>query len=165
LTVEHVTDTETHAVLSIDGTAVAIWKQPPVMAAVDDLRRLFALLRGSDGAGRFGYLALIEARAGVNVRTDVRDALAGALREYQAAISASVIVFEGTGFRASIVRSVVDAIFTSAPLAFPSTVESDLSAGARWLVERLGSHATLTPAQLANAVNELRRRWNHEARA
>lgn len=159
-TLENTIDNDDYAVFIVDTRIVVlVWKQPPSLAGVTDCRRLFQQVRTKRPGDKFGYLAIVESRAGTNMPADVRDALTLLLREYQGAIAASAIVFEGTGFRASIVRSVVSAINLATRLEFSSTVESDLTVGASWLMDRVKG-SKLTATSLVAAVNGFRRRWN-----
>lgn len=136
---ENVIETAAFALFTVEHCVVLVWKQPPVVAGIDECRRVFELMRTRRPKDKFAYLAIVESRAGTNMPADVREALSKMLHEFQHAISGSAIVFEGTGFRASIVRSVVAAINLASRLAFSSTVESDLATAARWIVERGGT--------------------------
>jgi hypothetical protein len=153
---ENLVETDSFAVFSVDECVVLVWKQPPIMAAVDENRRLFQQLRTRHPQDKLSYLVVAETGVGIQMPSDVRAALAAMLREYQKAIVGSAIVFEGTGFRASIVRSVVAAINIASRLEFPSSVQSDLASAARWLVEKGGLR--MSAADLVDAVRAFRAR-------
>ena len=153
---ENLVETDGFAVFSVDGCAVLVWKQPPVVAGVDENRRLFQLLRTRRPQDKLSYLVVAETGVGVNMPSDVRTALQTMLRDYQDAIFGSAIVFEGTGFRAAIVRSVVAAINLASRLEFPSTVQSDLASAARWLVDNGGLR--MSAADLVEVVRAFRAR-------
>src|SRR5258708_6648856 len=97
-----VVDKDDHCIFSLDRYLVLIWKSPPTMKGVDDCRRGFQLMNDRRVA-RLGYLAIVEPKAGSSMPGEVRTALAAMLKQHQKAIVASAIVFEGTGFGASIV--------------------------------------------------------------
>jgi hypothetical protein len=153
---ENLVETDGFAVFSVDQCVVLVWKQPPVMAAVDENRRLFQQLRTRQPQDKLSYLVVAEAGVGTQMRSDVRAAVAAMLREYQKAIVGSAIVFEGTGFRAAIVRSVVAAINLASRMEFPSSVQSDLEGAARWLVEKGGLR--MSAADLVDVVRAFRAR-------
>jgi hypothetical protein len=153
---ENLVETESFAVFSVDECVVLVWKQPPIMAAVDENRRLFQRLRTRHPQDKLSYLVVAETGVGIQMASDVRAAVAAMLREYQKAIVGSAIVFEATGFRASIVRSVVAAINLASRLEFPSSVQSDLASAARWLVEKGGLR--MSAADLVEAVRAFRSR-------
>jgi hypothetical protein len=153
---ENAVETAGFALFTIEHCVVLIWKQPPVLAGIEECKRIFQLVRTRRPKEKFSYLAVVESRAGTNMPAEVREALSALLREYQSAIAGSAIVFEGTGFRASIVRSVVAAINLASRLEFASTVESDLGTAARWLVDR--AKGALTSGDLIEVVRAFRSR-------
>jgi hypothetical protein len=154
--VENLVETDGFAVFTVDQCVVLVWKQPPVMAAVDENRRLFELLRARHPEQLLSYLVVAETGVGTQMRAEVRAAVAAMLRDHQKAIAGSVIVFEGTGFRAAIVRSVVAAINLVSRLEFPSSVQSDLASAARWLAEK--GALRMSAAELVEVVRAFRAR-------
>lgn len=151
--VQYLKETETYTVFKYDAFAILVWKQAPNLEGVSRLGELFRLVRKSLNGQKFGYLAIVEEVAGRNMDAEVRKALSMTHKEFEANIAGAAIVFEGTGFRASIVRSVVSAIDFASRMAFPSKVESNVLSGATWLRQRVGS----VPAQtLASVVNRVR---------
>ena len=157
---QNIVDAEGYALFTVDGNPVLVWKHPPVMAGIDDCKRLFSHLRATRPQTKFGYLAIVESHAGTHMPSDVRSSLSSMLNQFEQSIAGSVVVFEGTGFRAAIVRSVVAAITLASRLDFPATVESDLRVAARWLVGKLPAGGRLQPNELCDTVNQFRSRWN-----
>ena len=153
---ENLVETDGFAVFSVDQCVVLVWKQSPGMAGIDENRRLFQQLRTRHPQDKLTYLVVAEAGVGTQMQSDVRAAVAAMLRDHQDAIAGSAIVFEGTGFRASIVRSVVAAINLASRLDFPSSVHSDLASAAAWLAERGGLR--MSAADLVEVVRVFRAR-------
>lgn len=159
---ENLEETAAFAVFSVEHTAVLIWKEPPVPEGVDACKRLFALLRARRPKERFGYFTIVESRAGSNMPAPVRDALSAMLRDFQHSIAGAAIVFEGTGFRAAIVRSVVAAINLASRLDFTASVEANVQAGATFLADK--QRATqLSAQQLVDSLREFRARPGYQA--
>jgi hypothetical protein len=159
---ENLIDRDAYAVFSLERHVVLIWKKPPTLAGVLDCRRVFEVMRTRSNA-RFGYLAIVEPRAGTNMPTEVRMALSMLVKEYQHSIAAAAIVFEETGFGASIVRSVVSAINLATRIEYPSKVDSSVGRAAAWLTlqPRLGK--SVSAVALTSSVNAFRSRWNPSA--
>jgi hypothetical protein len=161
---ENLIDRDAYAVFTIERHVVLIWKKPPTLAGVLDCRRVFELMCKRSDA-RFGYLAVVEPSAGTSMPAEVRTALSKLVKEYERSIAAAAIVFEETGFGASIVRSVVSAINLATRIEYPSKVESSIGRAGVWLTlqPRLGK--TIAAAQLTTSVNTYRSRWNSAAAA
>jgi hypothetical protein len=164
LQLQDVIDREGYAVFSVDHFVALVWKQPPAMRGVEDCRMVFEIME-SRRKSKFGYLAIVEPDAGSNMPSDVRAALSSMLKQHQRSIAASLIVFEGTGFGASIVRSVVSAINLATRIEFPAKVESNLFRGNVWLTQQMRITSQVSAGGLTSSVNLFRSRWNVSARS
>jgi hypothetical protein len=153
-----VVDLEAFSVFSVDRYVALIWKHPPTMGGVEHCQMVFEKMEGRSPE-KFGYLAIVEPKAGSNMPGDVRTKLSAMLKQHQRHIAASLIVFEGTGFGASIVRSVVSAINLATRIEFPAKVESSLYPGTMWLTQYLRNTSSVSAGALTSVVNDFRRRW------
>lgn len=145
-------ETDAFGVFAVEQIVVLNWKQAPQLGGVLASRALFEQQRTR--RCRFGYYVVVEAAVGASMSVHVRDALAALLKEYAQEIIASVIVFEGTGFMAAIVRSIVAAIHVAARSPYPLKVTDDLVEGAAWLTSalRLQRATPIEPTPLLAAV-------------
>ena len=80
------------------------------------------------------------------------------LKDNETRIIASAVVFEGTGFRASVIRSVVIGISMLSRPKCPHMVFASTSAGIDWLSQQLNANAGLrhSAASMRLAVDQLR---------
>ncbi|HZS41646.1 MAG TPA: hypothetical protein VFF06_32675 [Polyangia bacterium] len=152
-----------HVVFTMESFVVLFWKAMPTLEGVERCNQAFHAMRLARPKSKIGFLTVIEPESGrTNPGADFRKALSNVLKEHERAIGASVIVFEGSGFRATIVRSIVTGVSLAQRLAFPHSVVSELEPGTRWLIDRLGDHTRLQTAELVSALTRLRARWAHE---
>jgi hypothetical protein len=113
---------------------VVIWRGETTMEAVDRLKtdfNAFAKTR-ADGAG---FLTVVERHAPLPSGS-VRDELARFLSA-ASILKASAVVFEGSGFRAAAVRSVVTGLTLLAKQPFPHKVFATVTQGSHWLVPEM----------------------------
>ena len=133
-----------------------IWRAPPSMDGVTAVQRGFERLRDG-GIGDIGFVTLVALdAAGGNPPTDVRNALTTVVRENDAEIKASILVFEGTGFRSAIVRSIVTAIQLAGKTSFPTSVVSSVNEGVVWLEKKMNGSMPCTGEELRAAIGTLR---------
>jgi len=146
-----------HGIAVASHTLVVHWRTKTLVPAIEDLTTLL-----SDLADEFGSVALVQV---IHERAIPPDgaacrALATMLKSNDRRIVGSAVVFEGTGFRASVVRSIVLAICTLARPKFPHSAFGSVAAAIEWLTALFGDarpHAT-DGAQLA-----IRRLRAHES--
>lgn len=146
--------TAVFTVAIVEEAVVLVWKQPPNLAGIEQCTSVFRSLRAQKK--RFAMFVVVDERAGLEMPKEVRAALGELLKEYQKDLLASVVVFEGSGFRASIVRSVVATIALVNRLEFPSTVEAKTLDGATWLIKHCGDKTALTAPGMVTALQTMR---------
>jgi hypothetical protein len=137
-----------------DNVVVLVWKEPPVIEGVRACAQAMDTIATERPETKIGFMTHVEPKAQEGAPSaPVRHGLTQLLNEHKDRIRASVIVYEGNGFKATIVRSVVTAIQTASSLRFPARVVSDRGTGARWLLEHLRGETTATPAELVALTN------------
>src|SRR5512135_1436856 len=103
---EDVYEVPGYAVCTIDRVAVLVWKQAPNTDGIAEARRLFRMMRDRAPKERFVFLTVVEpAGTALNIPSDVREALASLLKEFQKQIAGAAVVVDAEGFRASLVRT------------------------------------------------------------
>jgi hypothetical protein len=90
---------------------------------------------------------------------EVRSAIVAWLRRSDAKMQAYALVYEGTGFAAAAVRSVVSSVGLLAKPTFPYKVFGRLEEACSWLAPQLkaASNQVISAADLAEGVHMLRR--------
>ncbi|HEX2673947.1 MAG TPA: hypothetical protein VHM25_23890 [Polyangiaceae bacterium] len=143
-----------HGIALSGRTLVVLWQTDTSREAV---RELASLLAGHAAEmGNVGLLQVIGEGA-TSPDGDVRAALAAMLKENEARIVASAVVFEGTGFRASVIRSIVVGISMLSRPKCPHVVFASVNEGTAWLSSRLGgSDAARHAVGMQLAIDRLR---------
>jgi hypothetical protein len=143
-------ETEGHVTFIVDRVVVLVWKKPPELPGVEHCGSLF---RAMD---RFGYLVVVQPNAGTQMPGPVRTELSAMLRAHEKRIIGSAIAFEGKGFGAAIVRSVVSAIQLALQPPYPVKVTSDVLSAAQWLTDtmRMRGVAGIDAPTLISSVNK-----------
>jgi hypothetical protein len=150
------TVTDDHCIAIWRRFLVVVWRKDTTSPAVADFRA--ALTRLASETHEVALLTVVEPNA-PPPPSDVRDALAAVLAEFGKLIKFSAVAFEGTGFRAAMVRGVVTGLTLLARMPYPHKVFAGVPEAARWLipnVHRLGWHESME--ELTTAVAELRHR-------
>jgi len=124
----------------IDGVFVCVWVGNPTVRAADEIERCFKEHgpRFSKGAG---LITIVLANA-PPPESAARKRIAEILSNSQN-LKASAVCFEGSGLRATIVRTVVTGINLMARLAFPHKVFATFESGVAFV------HGTLSQASIA----------------
>jgi hypothetical protein len=87
---------------------------------------------------------------------EVRGAFARVMERFTRAICGSAIVYEGNGFKATAVRSVVTAVNLASAASHPNKVFGDVSSAFTWLMPLLPRHSGTSSSDLVQCVRELR---------
>jgi len=146
-----------HGIAFVGRTLVVHWQTETRGEAVAELASLLA--GQADEAGSIALLQVIGDQA-IPPDGPTRAALAAMLKANETRIIASAVVFEATGFRASVIRSIVIGISMLSRPKCPHTVFESTSAGSAWLSQHLkasGSpHHAVEVIELA--IDRLRQR-------
>jgi hypothetical protein len=124
-----------HGIALSGRTLVVLWQTETTSEAV---RELASLVAGQ--AAEMASVGLLQVIGEGATAPDagVRAALAAMLKENEARIVASAVVFEATGFRASLIRSIVIGISMLSRPKCPHTVFGSVGEGIAWLSGRVG---------------------------
>jgi hypothetical protein len=116
------------------------------------IRRALADL--SERHESFGYLCVLEPGAQLTLPPDLRESVNAFVRRYSERFSGAAIVFEATGFQATVVRSLVTAVNLASRASHPTKVFGDLPAASSWLCRLTPGEPTA--ARLVQLTNQLR---------
>lgn len=143
-----------HGIAFSQRTLVVHWQTETTGEAVRELANLVSSL-----ASEFGSLGLLQVIGDRATPPDAatRAALAEMLKENEARLVASAVVFEGTGFRASVIRSIVIGISMLSRPKCPHTVFASVPEGVAWLSGHLGNAAPHADG-MRLAIDQLRQR-------
>jgi hypothetical protein len=138
-------------IAAAEGVAVAFWLCHTNVEDVEELAR--AVRRAQRGSTQRVKLVQIVPQTATTPDAPARAALARMLRGLQGIVSHSVIVFEGEGFRAAMVRSIVTSIASLSNPGFPHRVFARLPEAAAWMC---GGSAALGARQIEAVVQHIR---------
>jgi len=146
-----------HGIAFVGRTLVVHWQTETQGQAVAELASLLASL-----ANESGSVALLQVIGDQATSPDgaTRAALAAMLKANETRIIASAVVFEATGFRASMIRSIVIGISMLSRPKCPHTVFESTNAGSAWLSQHLKASGSPhhSPEVIELAINRLRQR-------
>jgi hypothetical protein len=114
-----------------------------------------ALADLADRHDTFSFLAVLESSAKLTMAPDLRESVDAYVRRYSTRFTGAAIVFEGAGFQATVVRSVVTAINLASRASHPTKVFDDLRAGCSWLGRATPGEPTA--ARLFELATQLRK--------
>jgi hypothetical protein len=147
---------DNHCIATWRGFVIIIWRRETTAQGVADLRQ--ALQRLGPTSTGVGLLTIIEPNAPPPT-SEVRDGLAAVLGEFGKLIKFSAVAFEGSGFRAAMVRGVVTGLTMLARMPYPHKVFAGVNEATQWLIPSLQRIGWRDSAfELTEAVAELRRR-------
>lgn len=136
---------------------IVIWHNDTELSAV---RRLSEIFRGfiDQQPSKVTFLTIVDAGAPVP-SSEARTALASFMSQAGERIGASAVIFEGSGFRAAAVRSVVTGLTMLARQGYPHKVFATLTEGIMWINATMRAvHAPelALAASFATGISELR---------
>jgi hypothetical protein len=127
--------TPDHCIGACRGVLVVVWTGHTTHDGVVASRRSILAL-GREHPEGVGLITIVEHNAPMPPG-EVRDEVAKFLKESSDIIKASAVVFEGEGFRAAAVRSVVTGVSMLAKQAFPHRVFAHVDEAASWMGPKL----------------------------
>lgn len=152
-----------YAVGLLHNHVVLIWRRKAVARGVNDVRRGFLEVVRGRTATKLGFITVVDAQCEMSAAPDVRAEVTELLRLYAPHVGAAAVTFEGTGFRMTMVRSVITAINLASRSRFPNSVFTDKVAAAVWLEQQMQTIGHAVPAtRIVGAVEVLR---NESAKA
>ena len=145
-----------YEVCTLDNVVVLVWRMPPTIKGVEHCDRALNALRATHPGKKLGFLTYVEPAAQQGAPPPlVRNALSQMLKTHESALRATVIIYEGTGFKATIVRSVVTAINLASSLKFQSSVSADRASGSAWLINAMQGETFTTAMDVLNVLRNL----------
>ena len=152
-----------HAIAFLERTLVVLWQTETRKQAVLELGSLLAGLAGLAEESRGLALIQVIGDHATPPDSDTRAALAAMLKANETRIIASAVVFEGSGFRASVIRSVVVGISLLSRPKCPHTVFASTADGLAWLSGHMKSSNAphYSPERVRLAIDDLRQRTRH----
>jgi hypothetical protein len=137
---------------------IIVWRVYTPVEAVREVRRQ-ANRYAAERRGQLGFLTFVEPGA-PTPSSAARAELASLLREASPFTRASAVVYEGDGFQAAAVRSVVTGLALLARQKFPHKIFGKTIDASTWMVRELRGvlDPSVTPATVVTMTEELRRR-------
>lgn len=124
----HLGDTD---LIACVGPTLLVLSHEVTLEAVDAMGRGMAKLEHR--YGKLSSLSIVERNGGRNTTPEARDALTDLARKHDRSLSGAAVVCEGTGFRATAIRSVVTAIHMASRSSHSSKVFSEPEPAVQWL--------------------------------
>jgi hypothetical protein len=122
-------------VMTFQQVFVVIFHQETTVSAVGTLRRELPAFAAQHPAG-IALLTIVEPDAPMPT-SDAREALADFMNDKRQSILISGVAYEGTGFRAAAVRSVVTGLTVLARQPFPHKVFPTIDDASQWMITNL----------------------------
>jgi hypothetical protein len=113
------------------GVVVAFWRHDTHVEDVEELAR--AVRSAQRGAKEPVRLVQVVPQSAVTPDGRVRAALARMLRGLRGVVSHSVVLYEGEGFRAAMIRSIATSVLSLSSPGFPHRVFGKLPEAAAWM--------------------------------
>lgn len=142
-----------HGIALCGRALVVLWQGETRLQAVRELATLLANQAAESGS--VGLLQVIGDHA-ISPDGAARAALAEMLKANENRIVASAVAFEGVGFRASMIRSIVIGISMLSRPKCPHTVFASANDGIAWLSEQLDDGPSNSAERMRHAIAQLR---------
>ncbi|HWO14301.1 MAG TPA: hypothetical protein VNN80_32570 [Polyangiaceae bacterium] len=137
------------------GPCLIVVSHTITLAAVEAMGR--GLARLTQGQQLACSLSFVERKSGPSTADEERDAITEVVRKHTKSMTGAAVVCEGTGFRATAVRSVVTSIHMASHSSHPSKVFPETQAALEWL-QSTRPRGDLDLALLTESTNALRAR-------
>jgi hypothetical protein len=154
-TLQIVESTDTYIVAIYDVYALVEWRTRLSLSGILTLRRAFEQLAAAAPARQFGYVCLIDPEANIRPPAQQGPEVARHLKAMEHLIHSAVAIYTATGFRATLVRSLITAVNIAGKLSFHSQVHASVDSGVRWIAGQLQPNAPDANVALEHALQEL----------
>jgi hypothetical protein len=141
------------------GPCLIVVSHVVTLAAVEAMGR--GLSRLTQGQQLACSLSIVERKSGPGTSDEVRDAIIEVTRKHTRNMTGAAVICEGTGFRATGVRSVVTSIHMASHSLHPSKVFAEAESALEWL-QGTRPQRDLDPALLMQATSALRARLQEQ---
>lgn len=146
-----------YTIVRFHNVVVLHWTGTPSMDALAHLNIAFSNAGDGNIDGKIGFLTIMEEETlDQATPNDVRVGMSDLLQRYHDSICATSIVFEGAGLKAFIVRGMISAINLMSRSTFPSSVQSNVTIAAEWLVSHMQNVTSVKGWYLTQLVVDLR---------
>jgi hypothetical protein len=125
----HLGDTDLVACV---GPCLVVVSDTLTLEGVDAMGR--AMTKLTQRYGKLSSLSFLDRNGGPKLSAPARDGVTELVRKHAPALSGSAVVCEGTGFRATAVRSIVTAIYMASRATHPSKVFAAPEPAIEWLL-------------------------------
>jgi hypothetical protein len=124
------------AVATIGSYVLLVWRKRIALQGALWAKKAFADQRRLHPNDKISFLTVAQADCDLTTPADVRRELAEVLRVYKDDLASAAIAFEGGGFRMTMVRSVITAVYMATYQRFPNAVFGSTTEALAWLHER-----------------------------
>jgi hypothetical protein len=132
----------TYSVRSSANLIGLVWFGAPSLSGVAELEQTFEKVIKAHPGKRVAFASRITQEAvSAGAPPEIRQRIGDLLKRFGPRIAATVIIFEGTGVRATVVRTIIATINLLSRSQFPSEVHSNLLRGCMWLISQLGEES------------------------
>lgn len=153
-TIEILAATDDYLHAAVGPVFLLVWRGETTSAGVNATEAAMEKMAKMSG-DRFGLLTVVEPNAPLPPG-EVRDQLAALLGRLPW-ITASAVVFEGKGFRAAAVRSVVTGLTLLAKQPYPHKVFGTTEEGTQWLLSTMNlGPSAIAASKVLNEVRKIR---------
>jgi hypothetical protein len=142
------------AVGTLETCVLLYWRRHIVAEGSSWTRRAFLDIRKQYPKEKVSFFTVVDANCSLDTPVDVRRELAELLKMYDAHLADAAITFEGKGFKMTMVRSIITAIYMASRTQFPNSVFGDVDAAAAWTAMHAPS---LRASAILSAIEHLRR--------
>lgn len=136
------------------GAQLIVFSDVMSVAEAEAMRRALTQLTAQHG--RVGVLVLVGAHISFPVTPDVRTSISKVVNRFRDHIAAAAVVHAASGFKATLLRSVVTAINLAGVASYPCRVFPELQPALVWLDANLPASVTPRPAEFASTLEALR---------
>lgn len=130
------------------------WRREIVQAGSTWARKAFLDVRRARPNDKVAFCTVVDAGCALSTPPEVRNDLAAMLKKHEAQLAGASITFEGKGFKMTMVRSVITAIYMASRSQFPNSVFGEIESAAAWLSLLAPSQS---PSEIVAAIGQLRK--------
>jgi hypothetical protein len=138
---EGLQQSEDFAVATLDRYVLLVWRRQITAAGARAARDAMTRLYEARPFSPLGFITLIEEGCSLNTSAEVREILAGMLRDHNYVLGATAVAYERPGFVSAIVRSVITAINVASRAVFRTDVSARLDLAVRFITHVLDDHS------------------------
>jgi hypothetical protein len=148
----HVVGSNADAAVATQGHyVVLLWRRNVVKEGVEWTRSAFERLVPEHPGRKIVFLTVVESGCEI-ASSEVRKDIADLLKTHASQLVCAAIVFEGSGFRMTILRSVITAINLTTRSRFPNAVFGEVGAALSWIMDQSPPANSIAERHAVNAL-------------